>query len=187
MEIFKDIPEYEGLYQVSNYGNIKSVSREVWNGKIYYKSKERILKPKLRKNGYLLVTLSKNNIQKDWLIHRLVAISFIPNPNNFTEIDHIDNNKRNNKVENLKWCNHKENCNNPITLERYNKDKEILVVQLDLNGNLVKLWESTRQAEREGGFISGHICNCCKGKSKTHKGYKWMYYEDYKDNTEVNK
>lgn len=179
MEIWKDITGYGGRYKVSNYGNVLSLQ---------YKT-PRILKHGIMKNGYHVVTLSIYGVSKKCLVHRLVAIEFIPNPYKLSEVDHIDTNKNNNKVSNLKWSNHKDNSNNPITLTHYNKDKERKIVQLNLDGSLVRIWDSMRQAERDGGFRNSHISKCCMGckRYKTHKGYKWMYYEDYKDNTEVNK
>ena len=104
MEIWKDIEGYEGLYQVSNKGRIKSLN---------YKrtGKEGILKGKADKNGYLIVFLYKNRKPKPFLIHRLVAEAFIPNVNDLPEVNHIDENKENNHVENLEWCTRKYNMN----------------------------------------------------------------------------
>lgn len=103
-EIWKDIPNYEGLYQISSFGNVKSFPRKGTQTR-----KERILKFKKDKKGYFFVHLSKNNIQKSIKIHRKVAILFIPNPLNKPQINHIDGNKQNNKLENLEWCTNGEN------------------------------------------------------------------------------
>ena len=104
MEIWKDIPGYEGLYKVSNLGRIKSLG----NGKT---RKENILRLTKDKYGYLYITLSENGKLKKFKVHRLVAMAFIPNPNNYTQINHKDENRSNNRVENLEWCTQKYNNN----------------------------------------------------------------------------
>lgn len=109
-EIWKDIEGYEN-YQVSNMGNVRSLDYR-GSGKI------KILKPRLIKTGYYIVGLSKNRVQKDYRINRLVAEAFIPNPENKPNVDHIDTNPLNNRVDNLRWCTQKENINNPITLKK---------------------------------------------------------------------
>lgn len=101
MEIWKNIENYEGLYQVSNLGNVKSLPRNTTKGKL--------LKPTKSRNGYLRVVLCKNNKKKAFLIHRLVASAFIPNEENLPQVDHRDNDKTNNKAENLQWISNVEN------------------------------------------------------------------------------
>ena len=109
-EIWKDIKGYEGLYQVSNMGRIKSLKRKVKNKNGYRIANEKIIKPVLTDTcKYYAVGLHKNKKRKTLLVHRLVAINFIPNPNNYTEVNHKDENKQNNNVNNLEWCNHKYN------------------------------------------------------------------------------
>lgn len=100
-EIYRDIPGYEGLYQISNYGNIKSLPRK--------RCKGCILKPYYPKNGYPHVMLSKNGIEKCYKVHRLVAEVFIPNPDKKPEVNHKNANKSDNKAENLEWCTTFEN------------------------------------------------------------------------------
>ena len=112
MEIWKDILNYEGLYQVSNYGNVKSLNRINRNGKTVH---EKILSQAKSTSGYLQVNLSKDNKVKIFQVHRLVAVAFIDNPDNKPQVDHIDNNKHNNHVENLRWVTGKENMGNVIT------------------------------------------------------------------------
>ncbi len=109
-EIWKDIQGYEGLYQVSNLGRVKSLVRG------YYWQKERILKPCKHIKGYMLVSLSKNEKEKTFRLHRLVAIAFIPNPENLPQIDHINADKTNNSVNNLRWVTAKENIRNPLNM-----------------------------------------------------------------------
>ena len=156
-EIWKNIKEYEGIYQVSNQGRIKSLERIVANnkkGKIYYrKVKECILTPSPLSDGYLVVSLHKDLKMKNFKIHRLVALSFLENPNGYLQVDHINTIKSDNRVENLRWCTSKQNHNNGLTLinhKRATLDKiqrfkgkyiERLskpVRQYDLNLNLIR-------------------------------------------------
>ena len=118
-EEWKAIPGYEGYYEASTYGNIRSVDRILncpW-GKIY-PAKGKYKKQSYGKDKYLFVCLSKENKHKSLPVHRLIAKTFIPNPNNKPQIDHIDGDKTNNRVDNLRWCTAKENNNNPITRKR---------------------------------------------------------------------
>lgn len=107
-EIWKDIPGYEGLYQISNKQMVKSLSRKEFGGRNRIRG-ERILKPRTDRGGYLHVALSKNGETKNLSIHRLVAIAFIPNPDNKLCVNHIDGVKKNNSIDNLEWCTHSEN------------------------------------------------------------------------------
>lgn len=112
-EKWKSIQGYEGQYDVSNLGKVKSVRRKALNGNGYQKKKDRLLKPHINKGGYATVALCKDGKPKVFLVHRLVAIAFIPNPEGKPIVDHIDTNPLNNAVDNLRWCTQKENCNNP--------------------------------------------------------------------------
>lgn len=113
-EIWKDIEGYEGKYQVSNLGNVKSIN--------YNRTgKEKLLRPMKLRNGYLIVRLCVNNKVKAYLTHRLVAQAFIENPGNRPCLDHINTIRTDNRADNLRWCTYKENNNNPITLERHMK------------------------------------------------------------------
>lgn len=114
-EIWKDVKEYEGLYQVSNYGRVKSISYfNHANKKSYPRNK--ILKPLKNEKGYLRIDLAKNGKSKKVRIHRLVAQTFISNPNNYQEVNHIDGNKQNNRVDNLEWCTHSYNMKHAVKL-----------------------------------------------------------------------
>lgn len=157
MEIFKDIEGYEGLYQISNLGNVKSLKF----------GKERILKPGKNKYNYLQVVLTKQGKVKGYLVHRLVAMAFILNPNNFREINHRDEDKTNNRVENLEWCDRKYNINYGTRTEKYSK--QVLCVETN------KIYSSTRQVERQLGFYRSAISNACTGKLKQAYGYTWRY------------
>lgn len=110
MEIWKDIKDYEGLYQVSNLGNIKSLQK--WNGargKHFYEPCERILTPTDNGHGYCIIGLVKNHFRKNHYVHRLVAEAFIENPYGYPQINHKDYNRKNNNVDNLEWCTSKQN------------------------------------------------------------------------------
>lgn len=163
MEIWKDIPNYEGLYQISNLGNVKSLYRITNNNHIIH---EKILKPQDNNNGYLIVNLYKNNKMKAKLIHRLVAKTFIDNPNNYSYINHIDKNKSNNTVNNLEWCTQSYNV-------IYSKGRK--VNQYDKNNNFIKTWNSIADVKRLLNIDSSLIIRCCKGIKKSAGGFKWEY------------
>ena len=111
-ETWKDIPEYEGLYQASTLGRIRSVERFVPGKKGFFKlMKSVILKHTTAGRGYASVMLSKNGVTKRWNVHRLIALTFIPNPNNLPEVNHKDENKKHNVCSNLEWCDSKYNAN----------------------------------------------------------------------------
>lgn len=177
-EIWKDIIDYEGLYQVSNLGRVKSLN--------YHREHfEKVLIPAINIYGYFRVNLCKNGKTKNFSVHRLVAQAFIPNPNNYPQVNHKKEfEKDNNCVENLEWCTQKYNCNYGTAKERtaqhtdYRKRSEKLMIkvyQYDFEGNLIKEWKSASDAGRNG-FSLQCIQTCCNHKrSKTHKGYIWSY------------
>lgn len=176
IEIWKDYKDYEGLYQASNLGRMRSLDtyRKGRNGSIRF-CKGRILKPGTDKDGYLQVCLCKNNKQKTYKVHRLVAETFIPNPDNLPYINHRDECKTNNNVENLEWCDCKYNSNYGTRNKKVALKKKKPVLQFTLDGIFVKEWPSTIDAEREGGFVSASICRCCRGRSKKHHNFIWKY------------
>lgn len=178
-EIWKPVKNYEGLYEVSSYGNVRSLDRVInYNDgrKFYYKGQ--IRKIKKRPNGYLFCELWKNTKPKTFNVHRLVAQAFIPNPNNLPQVNHRDENKTNNCVDNLEWCDSKYNMNYGTARQRMAEKLSMSVLQIDINtGQVVSEYPSAAEAGRKNGFSQGGISDCCNGKSKTYKGFKWLYKE----------
>lgn len=174
-EYWRPVVGYEGLYEVSNLGRIKSFDtyRKGPNGSIRI-CKGRILKPWTTKNGYLLVNLYKNGKKKKFYVHRLVAEAFLPNPDNLPEVNHKDENKLNNNVENLEFCDCKYNINYGTAIERSSKKRSKPILQYTLEGQFIREWKSIRECGRNG-YDQGHVAACCRGKQKTHKGYIWKY------------
>lgn len=187
-EIWKDIKGYEGLYQISNLGNLISIKHNTIKPIIVFKSQR-----------YLRSNLWKDGKYKTFSIHRLVAEAFLPNLNNFPVVNHKDGNKLNNRVDNLEWCTQSYNVKESYRLglqkiltppmkENYvpwNKGKKMStdyiqknypskkVNQYSLNNDFIKCWDSISQAEKELGIT--HISNCCKGKRKSAGNYIWRY------------
>lgn len=144
-------------------------------GRVLNKERNYILTQTRSWDGYLMVNINR----KPQRVHRLVANAFIPNPNKLPCVDHINTDKEDNRVENLRWVNHKDNNNNPET-KKHNSDsaktrKQRKVKQLDLEGNLIKEYNSSRDAQRELGIRNEHILQCCKGIRKTIKGFIFMF------------
>ena len=163
---------YEGLYKVSNWGRILSLN---------YRNtgKAELMNPSTNTDGYFKVTLRKNGKRKTCYVHRLIAQTFIPNPENKSEVNHIDEDKTNNRVDNLEWKWHKDNINHGTHNERSAKTRtngklSKRVLQLSLSGELIREWESTQECGRNG-FCQVAVCLCCQGKRKTYKGFLWMY------------
>ena len=176
-EIFRPIKGYEGCYEVSNKGNVKSLSRLkkcVRYGKPYYvKLKEMILKPYVDFKGYLRVDLNKDGKREAKKVHRLVAEAFIGDIYN-KEIDHINTIKTDNRVENLKIVTSKENCNNPISKERMRKGHFKKVRCITQDGNIFN-FNSIREAEQKGFGRNYGISQCLHGRIKTHNNNRWEY------------
>ena len=150
----KDIKNYEGLYAITSRGKVSS-----------YKSKKN-LKPGVNQKGYLRVQLFKDGKGKNYKIHRLVAEAYIPNPDNLPQVDHIDNDKTHNYVNNLQWITNRDNV-------RKGRNKPIL--QYDLDGNFIREWECAYDVGKE---VNGGINDCLKGRRKTSHRYIWKYKED---------
>ena len=196
-EIWKPIRNYEGLYEVSNLGGIKRLENDK-------NRKEKILKPYKNKLGYLCINLYRDNKVKQMYVHRLVAIAFIPNPENKPCIDHINTIRNDNRIENLRWVTYKENMNNELTKEKLSgensnnygkpRSEEIKkkISESQKGGKnpkargvfcyeLNKSWDTSAEASRELNIDSSNITKCCKRKCKSVKGYHFCYLEELKD------
>lgn len=174
IEEWKDIPNYEGIYQISNLGRVKSLNRVNARG---YELKEKILKLWISNNGYFRVALWKNSKIRNYLVHRLVYEAFNGSIPEEYEVNHINEIKTDNRLSNLNLMTCKENINFGTRNERISKKLSKAVLQFDLQDNFIKEFPSTHQVERETGFNQSYICACCKGKQKTAYNYKWKYKE----------
>ena len=162
-EIWKDIVGYEGLYQISNYGNIVSIKNR-WGKRV----KPRNVSKKKKKKGYERVGLYKDNTQKLFMVHKLVMLAFNPMNGENLEINHKNYIRSDNRLENLEWLTHKDNV-------RYSKAKKIN--QYDLQGNFIKTWDTIKSAaiSLNNGKYTSSISLCLSGKSKTAFGFIWRY------------
>ena len=198
-EEWRDLDGYNLLLAVSNYGRVVRYEQTIHYLSKYGNPCERILDAKLikarkwnakadlRKHGsYIAVTLGEKPNRRMVLVHRLVAKLFIPNPNNYPHIDHIDGNRGNNHATNLRWTTAKMNMNNPITVERISESlkdsankKRVQVVSFK-NGKPLKVYPSIL-ATAEDLFRPGCVYNCCTGRTKTHQGLQWKFLSDCND------
>lgn len=180
-EVWKDVPNYEGIYKASNFGRIKMVKRTLIDslGKKINK-KEHILKPRTG-NRYYMIALYKNGKREDLLLHRLIAQTFIPNPENKPFVNHKDENCFNNCSDNLMWCTQKENMNWGTINERMSKNSKSKrkVNQYDMDGNFIKQWDCMTDFYKSKGLkLKTGIIECCKGRRQSHMGYKWKYADE---------
>lgn len=191
-EVWRDIPGYEGLYQISSLGRVKSLSRKVARGSHLMSVPEKIMKQSMAANGYFVVNLN-NQGYKTHYVHRLIAESYIENPNALPCIDHINADRTDNRIENLRWCTVAENNRNPITRKRMSEGsmgavlteehKKKLIeasskpIQQKKNGTLIRVWPSASQASKSLGICGQTICRCCNHpeRSKTAGGFEWSY------------
>ena len=163
-EIWKDAKGYEGFYQVSNLGRVKSVG---------HKSGIRIMKGRKLHSGYLLMDLWKDGHKSYVLVHRLVAETFIPNPFGKTTVNHKDGNKLNNSIYNLEWNTLSENIRHAFTNGLNHAVGKKKIVQKNKNGDVVKVWDSIKEAARNMNVCTSSLRACCRNSSYTIRGYKW--------------
>lgn len=193
-EVWKDVVGYEGYYKVSNLGNVKGCNRLYYNGrgeKTIKCLEERILKPQYNKNSsnrkyhYLCVSLTKNG-RRNFFIHRLVAEAFLAKVPGKNIVNHKDGNKLNNCVDNLEWCTQSENIKHAYRtgLRKKKTSSEFMgiknsnhkpIVQCDLDGKVIKIWECQADAARHVNGLTSNIINCATGRCKSSKGFKWRY------------
>lgn len=161
MTVEKWIPiaECDGLYEISNFGNVRK--------------KGRLLKGQIN-NGYKEIMITYKGVRKKYKIHRLVAKAFLSNPNNYPVVNHKDENKSNNRVENLEWCTQKHNSNYGTCIQRRSKNHEKSVVQMQ-DGKTIKKWESVIKAGSNLLIDPSSIIKVAKGKRKTAGGFEWIY------------
>lgn len=165
IEQWRFIPNTNDLYKVSNLGRIFSLKRG------------RLLKPYQPKDGYYTFIISVNSKTRLGRVHRIVAEAFVPNPNNFSCVDHIDGNKLNNSASNLRWCSQKENINNPNTKTKSKDNRTAYrkpIIQIKDN-QTINTYESINQASIMNNFSKSAIYRCCIGLAKTHKGFSWQF------------
>ena len=179
-EEWRPVVGYEGLYEVSSLGRVRSLDHCVKTrnqhgglGRRIYPGK--VLTPARGKGNYYIVHLCKDNKATNFSVHRLVALAFIPNPEKKPQIDHIDGDRHNNMSQNLRWCTCKENINNPITLP--SRCKRVLQISKE-DGHIIKVWPSTISIVRELG-ITG-VYKCCRGQKyyKSRGGFYWKYADE---------
>ena len=175
MEEWRDIKGYKGKYQISNMGRVKSLERTVWYNGGHYKKSEKILKANPDRYGYLYVVLCKDGKDKKCKIHRLVAQAFLPNTSNLPDVNHKDENKQNNYVENLEWCSKLYNNTYNGRAKKVGKKNSKPVYSVSKESGLVTYWESSKEAGRILGISSSHICRCLKGNLKSTGGFYFFY------------
>lgn len=196
-EIWKPVKGYEGCYEISNFGRVKSLYREIHRRKMGIKIiYEHFLEPKKNPNGYYFVPLCKQGRRaKNMLLHRLIAEAFIPNPENKPFIDHINGDRGDYRIENLRWCTHKENMSFALARKHLSEAKigekngmygasgskspsHKCVLQYDLQGNFIKKYFGIAEAQRETGIIFQNISKVCKGQRNSAGGFIWRYEDE---------
>ena len=171
-EVWRDDKGYEGLYQVSNMGLVKSLERKNNYGRTV---KERILKPAFDGWGYLVVTLCAGGKRKNLMVHRLVCEAFNDNRDEKPEVNHINEIKTDNRACNLEWCTRRENLNHGTRSERSAKTLSKPICQYTLDEKIVKTWASLTEVKRKTGFSQGNISEVANGNRKTAYGFIWKY------------
>lgn len=172
-EIWRPIKGYEGKYEISSLGRVKSITGWKYAGNDVYKPVGIMMKQGINR-GYKKVDLCKHGKHTTFKVHRLVAETFIPNPHHYPQVNHKDENRFNNRATNLEWCTQQYNLKYGTRVERAAEHRARKVGQYTLDNKLVKVWDSTHDAGRHG-YHQGHVWACCRGLAQTHKGYKWHY------------
>lgn len=174
-EIWKPVAGYEGIFDVSNLGNVRRLEQKASPGTGNYSRPSRVLKVRKNNKGYSMVDLWVHNHRSQRLVHRLVAEAFIPNPDNLPEVNHKDENPENCCAENLEWCDRAYNMKYGTLGMRIAKANGKVVYQFDKSNNFVKEYPSIMEAQRQTGISQGSIGYCVHGKRKTAGGYVWRF------------
>lgn len=174
------IKNYEGLYEATKNGDIRRIAyHKIKPRNTYYNKLPMILKQQYDKDGYLRITLidSNGHIHR-YPVHRVIAETFIPNPENKSQVNHKNGIKDDNRVDNLEWNTQSENIRHRIDIlgvSLKNKKGSKRVGQFDINGNLLKEYPSAKEASRKTNLSQGHISEVCRGEKNTYKGFVWKY------------
>lgn len=184
-EIWKDIDGFSGIYQVSSYGRIKSLRDTIYNHRMKKTMtihREKILRPYKDTKGYLLVDLRYDGKRNTKKVHRLVAQAFIPNPDNLLQVNHKDENKQNNNIDNLEWCSNKYNSTYGTAKKRMAEKNKKKVIQMDANGNIVCEWDSIGEAAKSLNVCMDTITAWCNGKHKSRymSEYTFLFRKEQK-------
>lgn len=174
IEEWQPVSGYEGVYEVSNFGQVKSVSTKKPYRNGFRNAKPRILRPNIINGGYSQVALTRDKKRKHYLVHRLVAEAFVENPNGLPQVNHIDGNKQNNCSANLEWCTAKENMIHS-SANGFRSDTRA-VCQFTKDGKLVRTFYSIKEAARQTGIHYQNISSCLKGSYRSSGGFVWRYH-----------
>ena len=176
-EIWKDIEGYEGEYQISNFGRVRSLDKKVNVKNNYTAIKHGKILKLHKKLRYKYIMLSSKNVTKMCRVHILVARAFVENPQKKTQVNHINGNKFDNRAENLEWVTPKENLIHAWKNELNKRCEPKEIFQYDKNGRFIMRYESAKEASRKTGIDHANICRCASGKKyrKTAGGYSWKW------------
>ena len=180
-ELWKTVYGYENLYEVSNQGRVRSLPRIVSGHRTFMRN-GRILRPQERRHGYLSVWLYGNGSKKQVSVHRLVAEAFCERRDGCDEVNHLNEDKQDNRAENLAWCTKKENCSygsrpKRISQKNTNGKQSMAVIQYTMSGDFVAEYPSLNEARRQTGINQGGICCCANGITSHAGGFRWEYAE----------
>ena len=181
IEVWRPVVGFEGLYEVSSFGSVRSLPKVHYaiDGRVFHYDGHIV--PQYIHNGYYQVTLKKDGHQHPYTVHRLVAKAFLLNPNGLPQVNHIDENRLNNNVNNLEWVTKRQNMNHGTLQQRLKlKRKHVQVNQYSMEGELLNTYFSIREAGRLAGVCHQSIRRCLLGSLKSTGGYKWGYTENVK-------
>lgn len=190
-EEWKDIKGYENIYQISNFGNIRRINR--WAGnqcKSVYVADVKDVLPYMDDFGYMKVCLSYHNKSKHFRVHRLVAQAFIPNPDKLPQVNHKDEDKTNNRVDNLEWCTAAYNSNYGTRTQRISEKNLVRGAKRSINqyskdGVFIREWKSLTDAANTLGLRISKISSCCHNRNKSSGGYIWKFTDESKEHFNI--